>query len=278
MPRERTFDTGAVRLNYLDYGSARGEPLVMLHGGAWRWQAFLSLIPALGRRWHVHALDLRGNGRSGWTRGAYRLEDFAQDNVQFVRRLPAPAVLVGHSIGGVIALMVAARCPDKVKAVIIEDSPLTLDNYRKIIDASRDMFACWLDLKKSVRSERDLSLKLAETYGEHPGATSAWLMFFAGCLWRLDPTFFDVLMHDFAGFTAGYEYRRLLADIKCPLLFLRGEARLGAAMTDDEITWLQQNLGNAQCRLIEGVGHLLHLEDREQTPVLTAMTTFLDRL
>jgi hypothetical protein len=34
--------------------------------------------------------------------------------------------------------------------VVIEDSPLTLDNYKRIIDSSRDMFGLWLDLKKSV--------------------------------------------------------------------------------------------------------------------------------
>ena len=76
----------------------------------------------------------------------YRLQDFVEDNAQFLRRLNMPAILVGHSIGGVIALMLAARYPDRVKALIIEDSPLTLDNYRRIIDSGRDMFGLWLHL------------------------------------------------------------------------------------------------------------------------------------
>jgi pimeloyl-ACP methyl ester carboxylesterase len=42
--------------------------------------------------------------------------------------LNAPGVLVGHSIGGVIALMVAARRPDKVRGLIIEDVPLTRES------------------------------------------------------------------------------------------------------------------------------------------------------
>ena len=278
MPRERIFNTRAVKLNYLDHGSTSGKPLVMLHGGAWRWQEYLSLIPSLGRRWHIYALDLRGNGRSGWVPGKYRLEDFAEDNAEFVRRLNAPAALVGHSIGGVIALMVAARCPDKVKALIIEDSPLTLENYRRIIDSSRDMFRLWLDLKKSAQSEQALSLALAEAYKDYPGVTSAWILFFAGCLWQLDPTFFSVLLHDFESFTKGYDYKQILAKINCPVLFLRGEPKLGAVMTDDEISWLRQNFGNVKCTLIDGVGHLLHLQDQGQTPVLTAMMTFFDRV
>jgi pimeloyl-ACP methyl ester carboxylesterase len=49
-------------------------------------------------------------------------------------------------------------------------------------------------------------------------------------------------------------------------------------MTDDDIAWLQRHCGNAQCVSITGVGHLLHLEDPGQTPVLTAMLAFLDRI
>jgi pimeloyl-ACP methyl ester carboxylesterase len=141
----------------------------------------------------------------GWVPKTYRLQDFAADNAQFLERLTAPAVLVGHSIGGVIALMVAARCPDRVKALIIEDSPLTLDNYRRIIDSSRDMFGLWLKLKKSAQSEHELALALADAYKDYPSVTSAWILFFAGCLWQLDPTFFNALLHDFEGFTAGYD-------------------------------------------------------------------------
>jgi len=278
MPQEETFTAKAVNLNYLDYGTYANRPLIMLHGGAWRWEEYLSLIPSLGQRWHVQALDLRGNGRSGWVPNAYRLQDFAEDTAEFVSRLNAPAVLVGHSIGGVIALMVAARRPDKVSALIIEDAPLGLDNYRKLIDSSREMFRVWLDLKKSARSEQQLSLALADAYKDYPGVTSTWMLFFAGCLWRLDPTFFDSLLNDFEGFTEGYDCQEILPKIGCPVLFLRGESKLGAVMTDDEIGWLQHDFKNVQCTQIEGVGHLLHLQDRGQTPVLAAMMAFLERV
>jgi pimeloyl-ACP methyl ester carboxylesterase len=250
----------------------------LLHGGAWRWQEYLSLIPGLGQGRHVYALDLRGNGRSGWVPDTYRLKDYAEDNSEFLSRLDAPAVLVGHSLGGIIALMVAASRPDKVKALIIEDSPLTLDNYWKIIDSSRDMFDLWLRLKKSAKSEQELSLALADAYKDYPGITSAWLLFFAGCLWQLDPTYFNALLNDFEGFTQGYDYRDILARISCPMLFLRGETRRGAVITDEEISWLQLNCANVQCGNVAGVGHLLHLQDEGQTPVLNAMTTFLERV
>ena len=279
MPQEKFFYTGKVKINYLDNGSNSVEPLVMLHGGAWCWQEYLSLIPSLSQRWHVYAMDSRGNGRSGWVAEQYRLEDFTEDTVAFIRQLDAPAVLVGHSLGGVIALMAATRCPDKVKALILEDPVLTLENYKRVIESSRDMYGIWLNLKRSAQSEQELSLALADNFfKDYPGVTSSWMLFFAGCLWQLDPTYFNALLYDFNGFTKGYDYKQILAQIKCPILFIRGETRLGAVMTDDEISWLKQNCNNVHYAQINSVGHLLHLEDQGQTPVLTEMTTFLERI
>jgi len=276
MPNEYFFNANGIELSYFETGTSSAEPLVMLHGGAWCWQEYLSLIPGLSQKWHVYALDLRGNGRSMWVPDTYRLQDFVDDNAQFLAHLNKPAILVGHSIGGVIALMLAAQCPEKVKALVIEDAPLTLENYRKLIDASRDMFGLWLNLKRSAQSEHELSQALADAYKDHPGLTNTWIRFFAGCLWQLDPTFFNALLNDFDGFTAGYDYKRILAKIDCPVLFLRGETGRGAVMTDEEISWLKNHCANVQFAPIEGVGHLLHLEDCGQKPVLTAILRFLE--
>ena len=86
MAVEKQFSASGVNLNYVEHGPTSAAPLVMLHGGAWRWQEYLSLIPSLGRRWHTYAVDLRGNGRSGWVTGRYRLADFADDNTEFVEQ------------------------------------------------------------------------------------------------------------------------------------------------------------------------------------------------
>jgi pimeloyl-ACP methyl ester carboxylesterase len=174
--------------------------------------------------------------------------------------------------------MVAARRPDKVKGLVIEDVPLTRESYRNVVDSSRAMFALWLQLKRAAQSEQELAFTLADACRDYPGVTSTWILFFAACLWQLDPTFFDNLQDDFDGFCAGYDGEQILSRLACPILFLRGESRLGAVMTDDDIAWLQRHCGNAHCVSIQGVGHLLHLQDQGQTPVLTAMLAFLDGL
>lgn len=275
MTEERIFNAKAVNLNYLVSGPSSAEPLVMLHGGAWSWQEYLSLIPSLVQKWQVYALDFRGNGRSGWVPDTYRLRDFVEDNAQFLGQLRAPAVLVGHSLGGVVALMLAARCAGKVRALILEDPTITLENYRRIIESSREMFGIWLELKKRAESEHELGLLLAVEFKGYPGVTSSWLLFFARCLWQLDPTFFNAMLRDFGDFAAGYNGQQLLEEISCPVLCLRGEPRLGAVLTDEEICRVQRTCQNVRCVQIGGVGHLLHLENQGQVPVLTAIMDFL---
>lgn len=79
--------------------------------------------------------------------------------------------------------MLAARCPDRVKALILEDPAITLDNYRRVIESSREMFGVWLKLKKLAQSEHELALLLANESKDYPGVTSTWLLYFARCLW-----------------------------------------------------------------------------------------------
>ena len=278
MPGEKIFSGRAAKLNYLDWGPASAAPLMLLHGGAWSWQEYLSLIPSLAERWHVYALDFRGNGRSGWVPEAYRLQDLADDCAEFLGQLKGPAVLAGHSLGGVVALMLAARCASQVKALMLEDPAFTLENYHRIVESSRDMFGVWLKLKKLAQTEQELALLLAQEYKDYPGVTSAWVLYFARCLWQLDPTFFNKMLCDFDGFTAGYDGKEILEKICCPVLCLRGEVRLGAVVTDGEFSWLQKTFNNVKCIQFSGVGHLLHLESQGQTAVLRAMLKFLAEL
>ncbi len=85
MFKEQPFDAGVVTLNYAE-GPAAGPPLVLLHGGSARWQAWETIIPDLDGQWHLYALDLRGHGRSGRVPMRYRLQDYADDLIAFLER------------------------------------------------------------------------------------------------------------------------------------------------------------------------------------------------
>jgi dipeptidyl aminopeptidase/acylaminoacyl peptidase len=126
---EHRFDTGQVVLNYAETPGP-GTPLVLLHGGSARWQSFESIWADLAAGHHLYAPDLRGHGRSAWATGTYRLRDYADDIVRFLQSVVArPALVFGHSLGGMAALMAAAQYPGGVRAVAVGDAPLSAQTW-----------------------------------------------------------------------------------------------------------------------------------------------------
>ena len=89
-------------------GPEAGPPLLLLHGVCRRWQDFLPLIPALTPHWQVHGLDFRGHGGSDDRPGQYRVVDYIEDALAVLHLMPDPAVIYGHSLGGAVAVDLAA--------------------------------------------------------------------------------------------------------------------------------------------------------------------------
>ncbi|HJU10098.1 MAG TPA: alpha/beta fold hydrolase [Candidatus Binataceae bacterium] len=99
---------------------SKGHALLLLHragsnGHAWHYQ-----YERLGERHSPIALDLPGHGRSSGVEGLRTVEDYAAFTRAFLDALKLEsAVIAGHSMGGAIALEVALRYPDRVKALIL---------------------------------------------------------------------------------------------------------------------------------------------------------------
>jgi 3-oxoadipate enol-lactonase len=111
-------EAGGIRTYYVEDGS--GEPVVLVHGlGATGTDLWKKQIHDLARDHRVFAYDVRGSGRTDVTTGPYTIELLADDLAAFVEALDLErVVLVGHSMGGGIALQYAATHPDRVRAVV----------------------------------------------------------------------------------------------------------------------------------------------------------------
>jgi pimeloyl-ACP methyl ester carboxylesterase len=100
-----------------------GETLLFVHGGGahrgW-WDALLDALP-LGRR--VVTMDLSGHGDSGH-RSSYDCETWAAEVIAVAQATGAPVHLVGHSLGGRVAVLAAARVPAAVTSLMVLDSAL----------------------------------------------------------------------------------------------------------------------------------------------------------
>lgn len=111
---------GGVRVCYTDFGGS-GIPVLALHGTFGRGKIFAGLARELVGVAHLIAPDQRGHGRTD-RRESYTCTDFVADAAAVLEQLElAPVVVLGHSRGGITAYQLAARHPELVSGLIIED-------------------------------------------------------------------------------------------------------------------------------------------------------------
>jgi pimeloyl-ACP methyl ester carboxylesterase len=110
-------ELNGLRLRYIATGE--GPALVLLHTLRTQLDMFQKVVPELATRFHVYALDYPGHGYSDIPRATYSAEFFVMTVANALDRLNVEdAVVVGESIGGSIALLLAARHNPRVRRVV----------------------------------------------------------------------------------------------------------------------------------------------------------------
>ena len=115
---------GPLRLRVVVWGDDRDRSVVLVHGNGAHAHWWEPLVPALVPGWRIVAPDLRGHGESAWPeRPDYRMADYEADlDAVLATVAPGPIALVGHSMGGRIALWYAARHPTSIRALGMLDA------------------------------------------------------------------------------------------------------------------------------------------------------------
>lgn len=124
MPSDGWLDVNGLRLHYLDWGTGGGAPLLFLHGGSAHAHWWDFTLPLLAERFRCIALDLRGHGESARpTDGSYGLAAHAADIAAVVDALDLTGGgVIGHSFGGWVAMVYAARAGQRIGALAVLDS------------------------------------------------------------------------------------------------------------------------------------------------------------
>jgi pimeloyl-ACP methyl ester carboxylesterase len=109
------------QIHYAECGT--GPPVVLLHQTPRSWDEYREVLPVLGRTHRAIAMDTIGFGASA-PLADHSIETYAAAVVELLDALGLPEVaLVGHHTGGVVAVEVAARAPERVGALVLSSTP-----------------------------------------------------------------------------------------------------------------------------------------------------------
>lgn len=247
-----------------------GPPLALLHGVTRHGRDWAPLVPALAASWQPHLLDFRGHGQSGRADGAYAVVDYLADAVQLVRAIGRPLVVLGHSLGAMIAAAVAAQVPDLVRGVVLEDPPfetlgreIRKTSFHSQFSQTRELLdRTWPTADALAHALAELCIAdptTRQTFRLGDVRDPASLRFLASCLLQVDPAVLDPLVS--GRWLAGFDWPELVTQITCPVLLLRGDVRAGGMLSDTDSDCLTRRAKHLISVSFPGVGHQIHQTD-----------------
>lgn len=180
-PSESQFhDVRGLRYHVRTWGRAGARPLFLLHGWMDVGASFQFLVDAFARDWHCVAPDWRGFGLSEWCREGYWFPDYYADLEALLDLYQGggPALIIGHSMGGVIGSVYAGIRPERVARLVSMEG---LGLARHAPDQAPGRYAQWLDQLKEpagfrpYRSFDEVAARLRKTNPRLSGERAAFL-------------------------------------------------------------------------------------------------------
>jgi esterase len=259
-PRDEFVEVNDLRLHYREWGDTRSRhALVMLHGYAATGEQWSEVAADLAREFRVIALDMRGYGQSAraddmdYSRSA-QLEDLEA----FVDALGLRSItIVGHSMGGALAICYAAEHPEVVTAlVVVEAAPEVLrsgiEGLRRLLMAGESFDS----MESAIEAFRPLQ-PYAVTEQLERRVLSVLRPNAEGRLaWDFDEAFRDPQIRP----PEPDPGQRRLSDlwdsadrIQCPTMIIRGQDT--DMLTPEAIQRLHRRIAGSRVSLIEDAGH-----------------------
>jgi pimeloyl-ACP methyl ester carboxylesterase len=282
-PQSRFVDLPRRRLHVLEWGCRALPTLVLVHGmrdhaHSWYW-----LAAELAGRFHILAPDLRGRGDSSWG-GSYDLPDYISDLAALFDGLGLPpAALVGHSLGGHIAIRYAGCFPERVTCLCAIEGvelPLVRDQRRAPrpypVRLREYIEADAMRASRTPRTYATLAQAQARMAETHPAISADIIAHLTlhgtiddgirGLRWKYDNA---------ARFRApqdanGTELDELLRAIECPTLLAYGDRSWVEVPPPQRLAHIKDH------RVVRfaDASHWVHLETAES--FLAVLSSFLD--
>lgn len=264
-PVSRYYTSQRLKMHYLVWGDEANPPIILIHGTRDHAHSWQRTAEALASRYCVYAPDLRGHGDSAWAIGGnYSIIDYALDIHALGEAIGrAPYTIIGHSLGGGVALQYAGTFPEKVSRLITIEGLGGRDWQRERRPAHERMRA-WVESMHRLEgrnphvyasldeatdrmreANRHLSPELARFLTEH-GVREAD----GGYAWKFD---------NYTRAGSPYEFnmedaRDLWNQIRCPILVIWGKESWGARAGNADLSAFHDQRSVA----VDDAGHWVH--------------------
>lgn len=242
-----------------------GPEALFIHGIGSSSASWNPVLPALQSSLSPITMDLHGHGDSGKPASGYLYQDYIADveRVLHALKLDNP-IIIGHSLGGIVALWWAAQNPATARAVVAVDSPLRSG------EAFRPAFDGWI--AQNAMTPEALAAAYLDAnpeWGEQRAIDRARIMTSTPA-----GVFTELKAESMAN--EGIDRIAELEGITSPVLLLHGDLALGSMVHPDDLQALPRRLPNATVVHIPESGHRIH---REQPGAFVhALTGFLSAL
>ncbi|MGD1041527.1 MAG: alpha/beta hydrolase [Sedimentisphaerales bacterium] len=252
-----------ITLHYYRTGNGSQPPMVLSHGYTDNGLCWTDLAHTMEKKYDVIMYDLRGHGLSDAPATGYSIENNVSDIVGLIKALKLEhPVIIGHSLGGSIAAIVAAQYPDIPKKVVLIDPPGLV---KPMFETSEDVNRARIRFKKDIDYIKGLSREelIKEAGKRHPAISQAARGRWADSKMQMKPQIIDSVL-------TIPPLKPYLPKITVPTLILKADA-------NDTIRKMEIDAVSAQPNIkvyhVKGAGHLVHLERPEES--LAVLNDFL---
>jgi pimeloyl-ACP methyl ester carboxylesterase len=245
-------------------GSARPE-VILLHGGGQTrhsWKRTAARLSADG--WGVTALDARGHGDSDWhPRGDYSIDGFVGDLRTYIAMLDRRPVLVGASLGGIIALMTEGENPGSTAALVLVDivvnaEPAGIARIREFMTAHQDGFGSLEEVADAISAYNPNRPRPQSLDGLRKNVRQRedgrWY-------WHWDPAFMMSSPNEPQRRTGVQRMRTAAEHVHVPTLLVRGLQ--SEVVSDEGIADMQRLIPQAQVVQVGAAGHMIAGDDND---------------
>lgn len=232
-------------LNMVRAGKPGAKKILLVHGNMASTKWWNSTIAVMKEKFDLVAFDLRGYGKSPAGPDAITLADHANDINLLIKELDfAPCTIVGHSLGGAVAMQFAALYPDLVEGLVLVDAAP--------VSGMKDIK---YELVQMMLDNQSILLAALKSTLVKPVPDDVWEGFAEDCLAGAKSVMANTRALDGADFTA------VARDFNKPVLVVHGELDRVVPVADAKHT--ASVYPQARLAIVNGVGHNPQVEDSE---------------